>query len=203
MFKKIAIGVAILFGVLIVVIANQPDTFHVERATLIGAPAEVVFANVNALEKWTAWSPWEKRDPDMQRTYGGPATGVGAIYSWSGNKEVGSGRMTIIESLPAEKVRIRLEFFAPWEGTNDTIFTFVPHAGATLVTWRMDGAVEGLMAKAFHMVMDMDGLIGADYDKGLAALKERSEADAKVLLAEAASNSVPLDEANEIGALEP
>jgi hypothetical protein len=177
MLKKILFAVAAALAVLVLVIALQPATFHVERSALIAAPPEVVRARVDDFHSWSAWSPWEKLDPNMKRSYEGPPSGVGAKYAWVGNNEVGEGRMTIEKSGPSQ-VAIKLEFLKPFEATNIATFTFTPAAAGTKTTWAMDGK-NNFMSKAFHLVMDMDKMIGADFERGLAAMKSAAEASTK------------------------
>ena len=178
MLKKIALVVAVLLVVLLALIATRPDTFRVERSTVINAPAGVIFPHVNTLAQWNAWSPWEKMDPAMHKEFAGPASGTGAVYHWTSDK-VGEGQMTILESRP-ERIDIKLEFFKPFKATNDATFTFAPAGAGTNVTWAMTGK-NNFAAKAFHMVMDMDKMVGGDFAKGLASLKEISEAQAEEL----------------------
>jgi len=161
--------------ILAVVIATRPAEFRVARSTTIAAAPEVVFAHVNDLHKWDDWSPWAKRDPDMTKTHEGAPQGEGAVYSWSGNKDVGEGRMTITESKPPERIVIRLEFLKPFAATNTTTFTFTPQDGKTLVEWSMHGT-NNFMAKAFQLFMNMDNMIGKDFEEGLANMKAVSEA---------------------------
>jgi hypothetical protein len=173
MLKKILLGLAGALAVLLVVIALQPATFHVERSVTIAAPNEAVRAQVDDFHAWSAWSPWEKLDPNMARSYDGPRSGVGAKYAWVGNNEVGEGRMTVEKSEPAE-VAIKIEFLKPFEATNTATFTFANTNAGTKTTWAMDGN-NNFMSKAFHLVMDMDKMIGADFERGLAALKVAAE----------------------------
>jgi hypothetical protein len=139
MLKKILIVVAALVVVFAIVVAMQPAAFRVERKTTIAAPDSVVFAQVNDFHRWDAWSPWAKLDPAMKQTHEGAPTGVGAVYSWAGNKDVGEGRMTITESTPNSLIRIKLEFLAPFAAINTTEFTFTPAGDQTSVTWAMTG----------------------------------------------------------------
>ena len=178
MIKKILIGLAIIIVILVVVIMLQPATYQVERSTTIAAPAAVVFAQVNDFHKWNAWSPWAKLDPAMKQSFDGSPAGSGAIYSWAGNKEVGEGRMTITESHPTDLVRIKLEFLKPFAATSATEFTFTPQGNQTNVKWKMSGE-NNFMAKAFHLVMNMDKMIGSDFEKGLAQMKAVAEAAPK------------------------
>ena len=175
MWLKILIAVVVLIALLVVIIAMRPSTFRVERVATIAAPAEVVFDKVNNLRGWGAWSPWERKDPDMRRTFGGPPEGVGSTYAWAGDKNVGEGRMTIERSDRPSLIRIKLEFFKPFAGTNTATFTFTPDAQGTKVNWVMDGRYN-FISKGVSMVMDMDRMIGNDFEAGLAALKAQAEA---------------------------
>lgn len=178
MLKKILIGLAVIIIVFLVVVAMQPADYRVTRSATIAAPAEVVFAQVNELKKWEAWNPWGKIDPAMKLTYEGPAAGSGAIYSWAGNRQVGEGRMTITESRPNELIRFNLEFFKPMAGTSTSEFTFKPEGDQTVVTWSMAGK-NNFIAKAFCLFMNMDKMIGGQFENGLANLKSVAEAAAK------------------------
>jgi uncharacterized protein YndB with AHSA1/START domain len=178
MLKKILIALAVIVVVLVVIVMLQPSEFRVARSTTISAPAPVVFAQVNDLHKWEAWNPWGKIDPAMKQTYEGAPAGTGAVYTWSGNNEVGEGRMTIIESRPSELIRIKLEFFKPFAGTSIAEFTFKPEDNQTAVTWSMTGE-NNFMAKAVHLFMNMDKMVGGQFEKGLAQLKAVAEAAAK------------------------
>jgi hypothetical protein len=129
-----------------------------------------VFAQVNDLRKWQAWSPWAKKDPQMKQAYEGPAAGTGAVTSWQGNKDVGEGRMTIVESRPNELVRFKLEFFKPFAATNSAEFIFKEQSGRTEVSWSMRGR-NNFIGKAMSVVFDFDKMIGADFEAGLAGLK--------------------------------
>jgi uncharacterized protein YndB with AHSA1/START domain len=164
----LAIAAAVV--VFVAVATMQPAAFRVERRTVIAAPAAAVFGRVNALREWTAWSPWEKLDPALRRTYEGPAAGEGAVYSWAGNKKVGEGRMTIVESRPAELIRIKLEFLKPWQATNATEFVFTSDGGKTAVVWSMSGTKNAVM-KAVCLFTSMDKMVGGDFERGLAQLK--------------------------------
>lgn len=161
-------------AVLVIIVALQPAQFRVTRSTTIAAPAANVFAQVNELGKWEAWNPWQKKDPAMQLTFSGPPAGPGASYAWAGNKEVGEGRLTITESHPHELVRLRLEFFKPFTATNTAEFTFRPDNGGTQVTWTMTGR-NNLFAKALRLVMNMDRMVGGEFEKGLAQMKTVAE----------------------------
>ncbi len=169
MLAQILIVVAVLIAVLIVIIALRPSDFRVTRSATVAAPPADVFAQVNDLRKWEAWSPWAKIDPAMKQTYEGPPAGVGAVSTWSGNCKVGEGRNTIVESRPNEAILCKLEFFKPFKATNAAEFTFKPEGGQTLVTWSMSGK-NNFMVKAFGMFMNCDKMIGSQFEQGLAQL---------------------------------
>jgi hypothetical protein len=178
MLKKIlAVSMVIIFG-LFAVIATRPSQFHIARATTIAAPAPVVFAQVNDFHKWEAWNPWGKLDPAVKQGYEGAPAGAGAIYTWSGNSQVGAGRMTIVESHPSDLIRIKLEFLKPIAGTSTAEFTFKPEGDQTAVAWTMDGT-NSFLAKAIGLVINMDRMIGGQFEKGLADMKAVAEAAAK------------------------
>ena len=178
MLKNILITVAIIISVLAVVVALQPAEFRVARSATVSAPAQVVYAQVEDLRKWEAWNPWQKIDPAMKLTFAGPATGPGASYSWVGNNQVGEGRLTVIESRPNDLVRIKLEFMKPFAATNTAQFTFKPEGDKTAVTWSMQGN-NNFIAKALHLVMNMDKMVGGQFEKGLADMKLVAEAAPK------------------------
>jgi hypothetical protein len=148
-------------------------SYSVARTVTVKAPASRVHELVNDFHRWTAWSPWEDLDPDLERTYSGPDEGVGAHYAWKGNRKAGAGSMEITES-SAEDIAVALEFLKPFKSTSTTVFTFVPAGETTEVTWQMTGDQKGLMA-VFGKVMSMDKLIGPDFEKGLARLKAAAE----------------------------
>jgi uncharacterized protein YndB with AHSA1/START domain len=175
MVVKIAIVLAVVIVGLVLVVATRPSEFRVARTATVSAPAAVVFAQVNDFHNWPAWSPYAKRDPAMKQTFDGAPAGVGAIYAWSGNHEVGEGRSTIIESRPGELVRIRLEFLRPFAATNLAEFTFTPEGDRTVVTWALIGR-HNFTGKAVGLVMNMDRMVGADFENGLAQMKQVAEA---------------------------
>jgi uncharacterized protein YndB with AHSA1/START domain len=165
---------AVLLVVLLVSVVLQPADFRIARSTTIAAPSATVFAHVNDFHRWEAWSPWAKLDPAMKTTYKGAPAGTGAIYAWAGNGKVGEGRMTLTESRPPELIRIKLEFFKPFAGTNTAEFTFKAGGGGTGIEWTMRGRRNFIM-KAMGLVMNMDKMIGGDFEKGLANLKALAE----------------------------
>ncbi len=174
MLVKILLGLGAVIAIILIVAAFQPSTFVVSRTTLIGAPAAAIFPEVNDLHRWLPWSPYEKMDPAMQRTFAGAPVGVGAAYSWVGNNAVGSGKMTIVESRPSDLIRIKLEFYKPMEGVCEATFTFVPENGQTRVTWAMTGK-NNYLAKIFCLFMNMDRMVGDQFAAGLASLKTQVE----------------------------
>jgi hypothetical protein len=176
MLKKIILVLVVVVGLLLAVIAMQPAAFVIERFALVKAPADVVYGHVAELRAWEAWSPWAKMDPQMKSTYAGPAAGVGASTSWDG-PQAGTGRMTITATEPGETIDIRLEILAPFEATNRARFTFVPAGEDTKVVWRMEGT-NGFVGKALSLFMDMDEMVGSDFERGLASMKTVAEADA-------------------------
>jgi len=177
MLQKILLGLAAVIVALAGFIATRPSTFSLQRTATIQASPDIAFALVNDLHKWGEWSPWDKMDPAMKKTYEGEA-GTGAKYSWAGNSDVGEGRMTIEESKPNESIRIKLEFLKPWAATNTTQFLFKPEGETVSVTWKMEGTHD-FMGKAFSAFMDMDAMVGKDFEKGLASMKTLAEAEAK------------------------
>jgi uncharacterized protein YndB with AHSA1/START domain len=176
--KGIVIGLATVVVVSVVVIGLQPPEFRVTRSATISAPPAEVFARVNDFHNWDDWSPWAKLDPAAKITFDGPGSGTGAVFAWSGNDQVGEGRMTIIESRPHELVRIKLDFIRPFESTSTAEFTFKPEGDGTVVTWSMYGE-NNFLSKAFCLFMNMDKMIGGDFEKGLAQMKAVTEAAVK------------------------
>ncbi len=161
-------GVVVLaLVVFLVIAAMQPAAFKIERSAVIGASREAVFPLIEDFHQWSRWSPWEKLDPSMQRTYSGAEKGIGAQYAWAGNKKAGEGRMTILECQAPQTVVIKLEFLKPFAATNHATFLLTPAGEGTKVTWSMTGD-RPFMMKAFSLVMNMDKLVGGDFEKGLA-----------------------------------
>ena len=179
MLEIILISLAVIVIVFVVIVAVQPSEFFIARSAAVSAPPAAVFAQVNDFHKWEAWNPWGKIDPAMKQTYEGAPAGTGAIYTWAGNKkEVGEGRMTIIESRPSDLIRVKLEFMKPFRATNIALFTIKPEGKQTMVTWNMTGQ-NNFMAKAIHLFMNMDKMIGGQFEKGLADMKSVVEASPK------------------------
>lgn len=166
-------GVLIVLGVVavfVVYVALQPAAFRITRSALIAATPAALFAQVNDFHRWAAWSPWARLDLTAKNVFEGPVEGVGAGFRWDGNKKVGTGAMTIIESRPGELIRIRLEFLKPFAATNITEFTFVPAGGQTQVTWTMTG-VNTFIAKAVGVFMNCDKMVGGMFEEGLENLR--------------------------------
>ena len=182
MIKKVILGIVVFIIVIVLgfcaIVAMQPADYTVSRSATVNAPPEKVFEQVNDFHKWEGWSPWAKLDPAMKTTYSGPESGTGAAYAWTGNNEVGEGKMTIAESHPSQHVKINLEFIKPFQATNVTEFTFKPEGDKTTVTWTMSGH-NNFVGKAFGLMMNMDKTIGGDFEKGLAQMKAAAESTPK------------------------
>jgi uncharacterized protein YndB with AHSA1/START domain len=178
MLKKIAIGffVVLLLGIggVLVLAAAKPDSFRVQRTATINAPPDKIFPLINDFGGWRAWSPYEKRDPDMKRTFGAVAAGKGAVYAWEGNGNVGKGRMEITEATPPSRIAIKLDFMEPFEGHNVAEFTLAPKSGSTDVTWAMYGPAP-FISKVMQVFFNFDTMIGKDFEEGLANLKTLAE----------------------------
>ncbi|WP_426440529.1 SRPBCC family protein [Bradyrhizobium genosp. P] len=170
----IAVILAIAIVVVLILAATKPDTFRVVRAISIKAPADRIFPLINNFHQWVAWSPYETKDPAMKRSYDGAASGQGAVYAWDGNKNVGSGRMEILDASAPSKIVIKLDFFKPFEGHNTAEFTMLPQGDATNVTWTMYGPAV-FMSKVMQVFMNLDHMIGRDFEVGLANLKTLTE----------------------------
>ena len=174
MLKKIAIAVVVVVAGFLAYAATRPDTFRVERTANIKAPPEKIFPLINDLHNWDAWSPFEKKDPAMKRTFGAVTRGKGAVYEWEGNKEIGKGRMEITETTPPSRVTIRLDFVEPFEAHNTVDFTLESRGDATNVTWAIHGP-SPFFSKVLGIFCNMDKMIGKDFEAGLASLKTVAE----------------------------
>ena len=174
MWKIVLVVVAALVVSVLVVAAVRPDDFSVQRSASIQAPPEKIYPMLADFRQWPAWSPWEKLDPEMKRTLGGPASGPGATYAWQGSSKVGAGRMEIKEVTAPAQVRIQLNFIKPFEGHNVTDFALVPRGDTTEVTWLMRGPAP-FVSKLMGVFVDMDKMIGKDFETGLANLKAAAE----------------------------
>ena len=172
----IAIALATVIAIVLILASTKPDTFSVQRAAAVRAPAERIFPLISNFHQWVNWSPWENKDPAMKRTYSGAESGKGAVYAWDGNKNVGSGRVEILDASSPSKIVIKLDFFKPFEGHNTAEFTIQPErdAATTNITWVMHGPAP-FMSKVMQVVMNLDKMIGKDFEAGLANLKELTE----------------------------
>jgi uncharacterized protein YndB with AHSA1/START domain len=169
-FKKIAIAIVVLIAALLVYAATRPDTFRVERTTTMKAPPEKVYAVLSDFQKWGTWSPWEKKDPAMKRTFGSTTSGKGATYAWEGNGEVGKGSMEIVETAPPSRLKLRLDFIEPFEAHNIVEYTLTPQGESTNVSWVLHGPMP-YISKVISIFCDMDSMVGKDFEAGLANLK--------------------------------
>jgi hypothetical protein len=180
----IAVVLAIAIAVVLILAASKPNTFSVERAINVKAPPERIFPLINDFHQWVSWSPYENKDPAMKRSYSGAESGKGAVYGWDGNSNVGSGRMEILETQSLEtqspetpapsKILIKLDFFKPFEGHNTAEFTMLPHSDATYLSWVMRGPAP-FISKLMQVFMNLDHMIGKDFEVGLANLKKLAE----------------------------
>jgi hypothetical protein len=166
----ILVLIALAVVIFVIIVSMQPSDFRVTRTISISAPASAVFAHVNELQKWDAWSPWAKLDPDAKNSFEGPASGTGAIMRWAGNNKVGVGSMTIIESRPDGFVQLKLEFLKPFKNNSTAEFTFIAENNQTSVNWNMYGK-NNFMGKIIGLVMNCDKMVGGQFEKGLANLK--------------------------------
>jgi uncharacterized protein YndB with AHSA1/START domain len=174
MFKIILIGIVLLVAAILLYATTKPDNFSVKRTITIKASPDKVFALINDFNRWGAWSPWEKLDPEMKRTFSGTPSGPGSIYEWLGNSKVGQGRMEILQSTPAQ-IMIKLDFIKPFEGHNTAQFDLTSQDQSTVVTWTMFGP-STFMTKIMQVFTSMDSLIGKDFEAGLANMKAAAEA---------------------------
>jgi hypothetical protein len=174
----VAILIAIAVAIVLVLAVAKQDTFSVQRMITVNAAPERIFPLISDFRQWTDWSPWENKDPAMKRTYSGAASGRGAVYAWDGNRNVGSGRMEILDASPSSKIVIKLDFIKPFEGHNTAEFTIEPQgdakAVATNVIWMMYGP-SSLMSKVMQVFMNLDTMIGKDFEIGLNNLKKLTE----------------------------
>lgn len=170
MIKKILIGLAAVIVLVLIVASFQSDQLRVTRSATMAAPPEAAFKVVNDFRQWDAWSPWSKLDPAMTKSLEGPPEGVGAIYRWSGNNEVGEGSTTLTESTPSEQIAMKLVFVRPFAGTSDVVFTFEPDGSGTKVTWDMQSK-QPFVGKVMGLFMDCEKMCGDQFNQGLANLK--------------------------------
>ena len=174
----VAIVLAIAIAVVLVLAAAKPNTLTIQRAITVKAPPDRIFPLINDFRQWVTWSPYENKDPALKRSYSGAPSGKGAVYGWEGNKNVGSGRMEILDASAPSKIVIKLDFFTPFEGHNTAEFTMLPQGGATNVatnvTWLMHGP-SPFVGRIMQVFINMDRMIGKDFEAGLANLKRLTE----------------------------
>ncbi|MBX7184657.1 MAG: SRPBCC family protein [Vicinamibacteria bacterium] len=177
MLLTVLAAFVLLLVVVLIAAASRPDTFRVQRQAVMNAPPERIFQHLDDFHRWAEWSPWEKLDPGLKRTHSGAPSGKGAAYAWEGNPKVGSGRMEVRESVPPSRLVIQLDFLKPFEAHNQAEFTLVPEGPSTRVEWAMTGP-QAFPMKVMGLFMSMDSMVGKDFEKGLASLKEISERQA-------------------------
>lgn len=172
----IAVVLAVAIAGVLILAAAKPDKFSIQRGAAVKAPPEKIFSLINDFHRWGTWSPWENKDPAMKRSYSGAESGKGAIYAWEGNKNVGSGRMEILEASSPSKIVIKLDFFKPFEAHNIAEFTMLSQgdAATTNINWVMHGPA-AFMSKVMQVFMNMDSMVGKDFEIGLANLKRLAE----------------------------
>lgn len=171
----------VIAGILVIAVAGvfayaamQPDTFRIARSAVIKAPPEKIYPLMSDFRRGMEWSPYEKKDPNMKRVFSGPASGKGAVYEFEGNGDIGAGRLEITDATPPSKVVLRLDMSKPFQGSNTIEYSIVPKGDASEVTWSMHG-VQPLLAKVVCLFFNMDRMVGADFEQGLASLKTIAE----------------------------
>lgn len=174
MLKTILIVVVVLVAAVLIYAATKPDQFRIQRTASISAPADKIYPLINDFHTWSVWSPWEKLDLAMKKTHSGAPQGKGAVLEWDGNKDVGTGRMEVLESIPSSKILIKLDFLKPFEAHNQAEFTLAPNTGSTQVTWAMYGP-QPYIVKVMSLFCSMDKMVGGQFEKGLADLKALAE----------------------------
>jgi uncharacterized protein YndB with AHSA1/START domain len=174
MLKRVLFAVVAIAAVFAVYVALQPSSFRIERSAIIVAPPAAVFAEVNNFHNWEGWSPWAKLDPNAKATFEGPDAGEGAVFRWDGNEKIGAGSMTVLESKPDERVKVRIDFQKPHVASHTAEFTLKPDGPRTLVTWVMSGE-HGYLEKAVSVFANIDALVGGQFEQGLANLKKVAE----------------------------
>ena len=174
MLKIVGLLLLVLLGALLLIASRQPDAFAIERSVVVAAPADVIYPRIADLHQWGTWSPYEKHDPQMKKVFNGTPGAAGASYYWSGNAKAGEGTITVRELMPPSKVTMQLDMLKPIEGHNVVEFNLEPTDGGTRVTWAMRGA-NSFLSKAIGLFMNMDTMIGKDFEDGLASLKTQVE----------------------------
>lgn len=178
MMQKILVGLLATIGSFAALILLQPSEYRIVRTTTIAAPAQDVFAQIDDFHRWQTWSPWAERDPKAKTSFDGPDSGKGAVFAWSGNNEVGEGRMTLTDSRSGELVKIKTDFVKPFVGTSYSDFTLKPEGAGTSLTWTMSGEND-FIGKAICLFVSMDKVLGGEMEKGLAGIKRIAEAGTK------------------------
>jgi Polyketide cyclase / dehydrase and lipid transport len=173
----IVLAIVVILAAIAAFVASRPAKFRIERSALVHAPGSTVFALVNDFHEWYKWSPWEKLDPNMKKTFSGASAGPGAEYAWVGNGKAGEGNMTLLSSTAHEVVAIQLRFLKPFPATNISTFKLSPAPDGTMVYWIVEGE-NGFAGKAFGLLVDMDKLLGKDFEEGLANLNTVARASA-------------------------
>lgn len=171
-FVYLTAAAAVLLGGTAFVILMMPAKFEVERSVTVDAPANVIFREVDAIQRWESWSPFAQA-PGVWVQYSGPFSGVGSSSAWSGGR-MGTGQSTIVASVPSEAIEIRLDMVKPMRAVNIVRFTFVPEKGQTRVTWKMSGS-NGFLGKAASIFVDIEAMLGEKFEDGLHQLKRLSE----------------------------
>jgi uncharacterized protein YndB with AHSA1/START domain len=174
MLKTVGIILVVLLGALLLMASRQPDAFAIERSVVVSVPAEVIYPKIADLHQWSAWSPYDKLDPQMKKVFNGTPGAAGASMYWSGNAKAGEGTMTVRELMPPSKITIQLDMLKPIEGHNVVEFNLEPTDGGTRVTWAMRGP-NSYLSKVVGLFMNMDTMIGTDFEDGLASLKMQAE----------------------------
>ncbi|SEG44314.1 SRPBCC family protein [Bosea lathyri] len=178
MLKTTLLGLLAIATIAVIVVlvlaAMKPNTFSVQRSIAINAPPERVYPLISDFKAWGAWSPWEKKDPNLKRSFSGPDSGIGAAYAWAGDKNVGEGRMEIVEANAPSRIGLKLDFIKPFEAHNDVVFALQPQGAATNVSWTLTGPAP-FFAKIIHVFFNMDRMVGGDFEAGLKALKAQAE----------------------------
>ncbi|AMK78425.1 MULTISPECIES: SRPBCC family protein [Methylomonas] len=175
MLETILIVLVVAVLIVLLLASKQPETFQVTRSASMAVPPETVFVQINDLQKWEAWSPWAKLDPNAKNSFSGPQAGVGASMSWAGNNKVGEGSMTIIESRPHDLIRFKLDFLKPFKASNTAEFTFKSEGNNTVVVWSMYGK-NNFIGKIMSLIMNCDKMVGGQFEQGLSAMKAIVEA---------------------------
>jgi Polyketide cyclase / dehydrase and lipid transport len=174
MLTTLFLAILVVLAAALVYAATRPDTFRIERSVSIDVAPEVIFSNINEFKRWGEWSPWDKIDPALQRTYSGAAKGKGAVYAWVGNSQVGAGRMEIVEATPFTVIQIKIDFTAPFKASNTIDFTLTKRGDITDVSWAMSGP-QPFVSKVMGLVFNMDKVVGGQFATGLSQLKQVSE----------------------------